>query len=121
VHALARTEAEDEGEQAAGPPAEILDEASFRAARDGVEATLPDADNELRPVCELLEEMTARVRPAARELGCEAQLDDLAQLLDDGGGAGLQRAACGDDEDFDALLQALVARAGEAAQQSSGT
>jgi carboxylate-amine ligase len=112
VHALARTESE--AEPVTGPPEEILDEASFRAGREGVDATLPDADDRLRPVPELLDEFLARVRPAARELRCEAQLDGLTELLAERGGAGVQRAACGDG-DFSALLQALVARAGEPA------
>ncbi|MEA2189142.1 MAG: glutamate---cysteine ligase / carboxylate-amine ligase [Solirubrobacteraceae bacterium] len=108
VHALARHEAQ--ADPVEGPPVEILDEASFRAARAGIEATLPDHELRLRPVAELLEETVALVRQAARELRCETQLDDLARLLADGGGAGVQRAACGSG-DTAALLQALVARA----------
>ena len=108
VHALARYEAA--AEPVDGPPAEILDEASFRAGRAGVEATLPDRSCGLRPVAELLDETTERIRPAARELGCEAQLDDLAQLLADGGGAGIQRAACSDG-DVATVRDALVERA----------
>jgi glutamate---cysteine ligase / carboxylate-amine ligase len=117
VHALARYEAG--AEPIEGPPAEILDEASFRAGRAGVEATLPDDEDRMRPVAELLDEMVARVRPAARELRCEAQLDGLAALLGEGGGAGIQRAACGDG-DFRSLLEALVARARDSAQRSPG-
>ena len=59
---------------------------------------------------ELLEELVERIRPAARELRCEHQLDALAALLDAGGGAGVQRAAYGDG-DFPALLRTLVADA----------
>lgn len=113
VHAMARAAADDEGEPIAGPPAEILDEASFRAGRAGVDATLPGADCRLRPVRELLAELVERVRPAARELGCEAQLEGLTDLVQAGGGAGVQRAACGEG-DFDALLEALVARGRQA-------
>jgi glutamate---cysteine ligase / carboxylate-amine ligase len=116
VHALTCTEAAIEGEPVEDPPPEILDEASFRASRAGVEATLPD-DGCLRPVAELLDEMLERVRPAAQALGCAAQLDELTAMFEEGGGAGIQRAACG-DEDFPALLEALVARAQEPAQPS---
>ena len=112
VHALARHEAA--AQPLEGPPPEILDEASFRASREGVEATLPDAECRLRPVAELLEETTQLVRPRARELGCEAQLDGLAELLADGGGAGIQRACCRDGG-IDGLLAALVARASDQA------
>lgn len=116
VHALARAEAD--GDAAAGPTAEILDEASFRAGRAGVDATLPDADCRLRPVVELLDELLVRVRPAARELGCEAQLDGLSQLLEERGGAGVQRAACGEG-DFGALLEGLVARSSTTPERSA--
>jgi carboxylate-amine ligase len=110
VHALARHAAE--AEPIEGPPAEILDEASFRAGREGVEGLLPDEACHLRPVAELLDELVERVRPDARELRCEAQLDGLTELLEEGGGAGVQRAACG-DEDFDALLATLVEMASQ--------
>lgn len=105
VHALARHEAQ--AEPVEDPPAEILDEASFRAARAGVEATLPDDEDRLRPVAELLDEALAIVRPAAHELRCEQQLDGLAGLLSDGGGAGVQRAAQR-DADLAAVLKALT-------------
>jgi carboxylate-amine ligase len=108
VHALARYEAE--AEPVEGPPAEILDEASFRGARAGVAATLPDDSCALRPVAELLAELTELVRPAACELGCEAQLDDLAALLGDGGGAGIQRSSCVGD-DVASVREALTLRA----------
>ena len=112
VHALARYEADAKpGEE---PPAEILDEASFRATREGVGATLPDEHDALRPVAELLQEAIARLRAAAGEVRCEAQLESLNELLSDGGGAGLQRAAH-DTGGMPALLELLVARAFDAA------
>lgn len=117
VHAFARYAAD--AEPVEGPPAEILDEASFRAGRAGVAATLPDDDGRLRPVPELLEELVERVRPGARELRCERELDGLTDLLADGGGAGVQRAACGDG-DFAALLETLVAGAREGRERSAG-
>jgi len=109
VHALARHEAECE--PVPGPPPEILEEASFRAARAGVGATLPDASGHLRPVTELLEETVELVRPSARALGCEDQLTGLFDLLTYGGGAGLQRDASGDGGDTDAVLSMLLGRA----------
>lgn len=91
VHALALHLAE--AEPVAGPPPEILDEASFLAARDGVHATLPDAHDRLRPVAELAEETLALVQPAARELDCATELEALPRLVGGGGGTGMQRAA----------------------------
>jgi glutamate---cysteine ligase / carboxylate-amine ligase len=106
VHALARHHADAEPADELAP--EILDEASFRAGREGVHATLPDGDGALRPVSELVEETLERVRPAARELRCAAQLDGITALMADGGGAGVQRAACRDG-DVATVLPALLA------------
>ena len=116
VQSLARHEAR--ARPVEGPPAELLDEASFRAAREGVAATLPDEDDRLRPVPELLERMVEAIRPAARELECEPQLDDLAELLAEGGGAGVQRRACGGGQPgIDGVLDVLVARAEPAGEK----
>ena len=111
VHALARHAAE--ADPVKGPPAEILDEASFRAGRAGVGATLPDDEGRLRPVGDLLEELVGRIRPTARELRCEHDLDGLKALLEAGGGAGMQRAAYRDGG-FEGLLRTLVADACDA-------
>jgi len=120
VQSLALYEAR--AEPVEGPPLEILDEASFRAAREGVEATLPDEQYRLRPVADLLEESIALAREAARELRCEAQLDDLTTLLADGGGAGIQRRACrGGEHGIDGVLEALVKRAEPTGEGYSST
>jgi glutamate---cysteine ligase / carboxylate-amine ligase len=91
VHCLARYAAEADPEP--DPPAEVLEEGSFRAARFGVKARLPDAEGRLRPVSELLDEVLTITRGYARELDCADQLDGLPALLERGGGAGAQRAA----------------------------
>jgi glutamate---cysteine ligase / carboxylate-amine ligase len=90
VHCLARHAAEAEPEP--DPPAEVLEEGSFRAARFGVHAQLPDAEGRLRPVGELLETALAIAGRYAEELNCADQLDGLPALLSRGGGAGLQRS-----------------------------
>jgi glutamate---cysteine ligase / carboxylate-amine ligase len=90
VHCLARHAAEAEPE--ADPPAEVLEEGSFRAARFGVHAQLPDAEGRLRPVSELLDGALEIARRYSQELGCADQLVGLEALLSRGGGAGLQRS-----------------------------
>jgi glutamate---cysteine ligase / carboxylate-amine ligase len=89
VHALARREAEQHGpwEQR-----EVLMESSFRAARDGLYATLWH-DGALRPVPEIARATVELARPYARELGSEAALDEIERILVDGNGAFRQRAA----------------------------
>ncbi|MGI8846403.1 MAG: hypothetical protein ACR2HC_09580 [Thermoleophilaceae bacterium] len=105
VHCLARHEAT--AEPVEGPPPEILDEASFKAARLGVAASLPDAELRLRPVAELLAELMDLARPRARELGCVDELEGLSALLEQGGGAGLQQSAYRDGG-CAGLMQALM-------------
>jgi carboxylate-amine ligase len=87
VHEATRDDAPD------GPPAEILDEASFRAARYGSRAQLPDDEGRLQPLGELLARTLDAVGGQARELGCEAELDATRRIVEQGGGAGRQRAA----------------------------
>jgi carboxylate-amine ligase len=90
VHALARYEAT--AEPMLDPPPEILEEASYRAARAGLAAELPDADGRVRPVADVLEEALALARPVAEELGCAEELAGIDHLVLARGGAGLQRA-----------------------------
>jgi carboxylate-amine ligase len=108
VHSLARHEAT--ADPVPGPAPEILEEASFRAARAGVQASLPDAEGRLRPARELLAEMLELARPHARELACAEELDSLEALADAGGGAGMQRASAGDG-DLRPVLATLMERA----------
>jgi carboxylate-amine ligase len=91
VHALARAAAEAPA-PARWTPREVLMESSFRAARDGLGATLLH-DGALRPVPEIARAALERARPHARELGAEAELELVERLLAEGGGADRQRAA----------------------------
>ena len=91
VHCLVRDAAE--GDPGPDPPAELLEEGIFRAARFGVEGELPDPDGRLRPVTELLDDAITRASRHAAELGCADELAGLSELLARGGGAGFQRAA----------------------------
>jgi carboxylate-amine ligase len=106
THCLARHEAE--AAPSPDPPAEVLEEGIFRAARFGVEARLPDAEGSLRPVSELLEDALALARVHAAELGCDEELDGLAALLSRGGGAGRQREAY-EIAGMDGLLRQMTA------------
>jgi carboxylate-amine ligase len=115
AHCLARHAAEAEPEP--DPPAEVLEEASFRAARYGVDARLPTASGRLRPVAELLEEALGLARRHARELRCAAELERLPALLARGGGAGYQRGAH-EIAGMDGLLRELTSLTGALTQTS---
>jgi glutamate---cysteine ligase / carboxylate-amine ligase len=105
AHCLARHTAEAGPEP--DPPAEVLEEGAFRAARFGVGARLPDAEGRLRAVAELLDDALELARPHAHELCCEDELDGLPALLERGGGAGRQRAAY-EIAGMDGLLRELL-------------
>jgi carboxylate-amine ligase len=74
------------------PPAEAIAESSFRASRDGIEATIFD-DGELRPIVEVAGRTVERVAPYARELGSDGALEGIERIVREGGGAARQRAA----------------------------
>ena len=111
THCLARPAAETG--PGPGPPPEVLDEGVFRAARFGARARLPDAQGQLRPVAELLDEALELARRHANDLHCVDQLDALPALVERGGGAGHQRAIY-QIAGMDALLRDLteITRAG---------
>jgi len=101
AHALARHTAEAPPDWSPAP--EILEEASFRAGREGLDARLPDRDGTLRPARDLLAELLDRVQPDEHP--------GLAALLTEGGGAGVQRASAGPDGNLDNVLRELRHRA----------
>jgi carboxylate-amine ligase len=89
VHALARRAAEEHGPW---EHREVLMESSFRAARDGLGATIWH-DGQMRPVPEVARAAINLARPYARELGSEAALEEVERLLVEGNGAMRQRVA----------------------------
>ena len=101
AHALARYTACSAPDWS--PPPEILEEASSRASREGLDARLPDHEGALRPARELLAELLDRVQPD--------EDPGLRALLDEGGGAGVQRACAGEQGNLDAVLAELRRRA----------
>jgi carboxylate-amine ligase len=90
VHALVAAEVEDPR----GPPPrrEALVESSFRAGRDGLEATIWDG-MAMRPVRELAAAALERALPYARERGADGALEEVERILREGNGADRMRAA----------------------------
>jgi carboxylate-amine ligase len=85
IHGLARAAAEAPVPAGGWSPREVLMESSFRAARDGLGATLL-YENALRPVAEV-------ARAALARAGDDPALDEVERILREGGGADRQRAA----------------------------
>jgi glutamate---cysteine ligase / carboxylate-amine ligase len=72
----------------------FTDENKWRAARYGMEATFYDfaAGREIG-ARDLTRGLVRELRPLAQDLGCEAELDGILEILERGTGAELQRAA----------------------------
>jgi carboxylate-amine ligase len=107
VHALAVACAD--GAEEIALPAEALAESSFRAGRDGLDATVWWRGT-LRPVREVAADALAVAAPYARDLGGEDALEGIERILRDGGGAQRLRAAH-DAGGMEAVLALLAAEA----------
>ena len=90
VHALALACAD--GQEERTPPSEALTESSFRAGRDGLDATIWWRGG-LTPLREVAAATLALARPYARELDGEDALEEIARILREGGGADRMREA----------------------------
>jgi carboxylate-amine ligase len=104
VHSLAAACAD--GAEEIGLHSEALMESSFRAGRDGIDATVWWR-GALRPLREVGADALALARPYARELDAEDALDEIERILREGGGADRMRrvhAAGG----MDGLLASLA-------------
>jgi glutamate---cysteine ligase / carboxylate-amine ligase len=107
VHGLARAAAHEPRD--AWLAREVLMEASFTAARDGLRARLP-LDGALRPAPEVARAALERARPHAQELGSADALQGVERILAEGNGADRQRTAHARGG-MPALLDLLVAEA----------
>jgi glutamate---cysteine ligase / carboxylate-amine ligase len=108
VHALAAACADGHG---VVESAEALTESSFRAGRDGLDATIWWCGG-LRPVPEVAADVLALARPYARDFGSEDALTEVERVLRDGNGADRMRAAHAAGG-MPAVLERLVAEAAE--------
>jgi len=70
----------------------VVTESSFRAARDGLEATLWH-EGAFRSVPEVAREAVQRALPYARDLGSDGALDEIERMLVEGNGAVRRRLA----------------------------
>jgi carboxylate-amine ligase len=84
-------EAYEDGETLPVQPVTLVDENKWRATRDGLDARLVDLDNDTeRSAREAVLALVERSEPAARRLGCAAELDSVEALLARGTGADAQ-------------------------------
>lgn len=105
------TEQHRPGAQPPEPAWEILDENRWLAARHGLDAELLDPQTgERQSARALTEQLLERVRPHARELNCEAELEGVEDLLRSGNGALRQQMVFEANGDIHELVREIVER-----------
>jgi carboxylate-amine ligase len=89
----------------------VLRENKWRAARYGLDADIVvDEKGTVRPVRQAITDLAEDLGPTARRLGCEAELADVARVLEVGASYQRQRAvAAADDGDLRAVVDGLLA------------
>jgi carboxylate-amine ligase len=102
----------------------VLRENKWRAARYGLDADIVvDEKGTVRPVRQAITDLVEDLEPTARRLGCEAELADVARVLEVGASYQRQRAvAAAHDGDLRAVVDSLLAemRDGLPAQRPAG-
>jgi carboxylate-amine ligase len=96
-------------------PTALVDENKWRAVRDGLDADLIWLErDEERPAREALRHLVELAEPAARRLGCAAELALVEDVLRRGTGADEQRRVQADGESLLAVAQFLARTTTEA-------
>jgi glutamate---cysteine ligase / carboxylate-amine ligase len=90
----------------ATPPSQVIAESSFRASRDGLDASILD-DGSMRPLREVARDALELARPHARERDSADALEGIERILLEGDGAARQRAAF-ERGGISAVLEMLV-------------
>ena len=112
IQAMAKELAEhfDQGYQLGTFPAELLEENKWLAARHGLHGELIDLPSSRRvPTVDLARRLVERLRPHARELGAERELEGITDLIERGTGADRQLAEWRANRDAVALVRSIVA------------
>jgi carboxylate-amine ligase len=97
------------GQQLGTYPYEMLDENKWLAARHGLDGELVDLpQRRLVGAKELGRRLYDRLREHAQDLGSEAELEGIADLLENGNGAHRQRLVYEANHDYSELLREIV-------------
>jgi carboxylate-amine ligase len=100
----------DSGEKLSRYPFEMLDENKWLAARHGLDGELVDLPKDERvPTRELARRLLDRVREHCQDLGSEAELEAVEDLLEKGNGAARQQVVYEANHDFKELMAEIVA------------
>ena len=90
-------------------PAELIEENKWLATRYGIQGDLIDLPSSSRiPAADLARRVVERLRPHARELGSERELEGIEDLVEHGTGANRQLDDWRANRDLVALVQRIV-------------
>ncbi len=96
-------------EEYAPEDARYTSENKWRAIRRGMDARFYDfSAREEKGARQTARDLVARLRPVAQDLGCEAELEGVLEILRRGTGADLQRAAYGKRGSLEDVVEYLL-------------
>ena len=99
----------DAGRRLSEYPHEMLDENKWLAARHGLDGEVVDLPERKRvPTRDLARRLCERMRDHARELGSEAELDGVVDILDHGNGAARQQVVYEANRDLVEVMREIV-------------
>lgn len=99
----------DRGYRLPAPPAWVVRDNKWRATRYGLDATvITDASGATAPLRDQLFELAAELEPVAGRLGCGAELDVVAEVLESGASYERQRAVVSGGGGLKDVVDALV-------------
>jgi carboxylate-amine ligase len=111
MQSLCRQLCQSQGDPPEESPHELVDDLKIRAALRGMNGTLVDFD-QMKPAAPV--DMTRRllhdVAESAAELGCDAELANVEDILENGTGAQRQLAMFERRPDLDELMREVVER-----------
>lgn len=103
----------EEGKQLSRYPYELLDENKWLASRYGLEGELVDLPSSSRVEAkELARRLLARMRPHAKELGADRELEELDDIIENGTGGQRQLRLWRRQQDMRALVREIVDKSG---------
>lgn len=88
---------------------DIAEENKWRAARHGMDAVFYDATEKVSfPAKDMARALVEELKPRAQDLGCEDELLDVLELVEDGTGSNHQREVYEKDGDFLEVVAYLI-------------
>ena len=87
----------------------LAEENKWRACRHGMDAAFYDADEDATvPARDVVRGLVERLKPHSQDLGCEAELESINQILESGTGSQRQREVYENSGDFLDVVAFLI-------------